>query len=178
MRELYELWRGAFVDDLPPTKAAFPIQELPFKMWQYLTFCNYTEDRRFFNIHNGTAVVRYFGREATGKYVDDYLPIDFASAVLPIYNGVMEEGSAVYYEGDLMTATERFLTYARLLMPVRAVDEDRNGHLLGLMLKISEHNTYDKPYHLRRRNVIWENPDVNLPPPQRRGPDRGTLSLI
>lgn len=178
IRDLYGLWLDANVDDLPPRKADFPIQELPFKMWQYLFFCDYTSEKRFYCVHSGTAVVRFHGAEATGKYMDEYLSPEFAKEILPLYHGVVDEGSAVYYEGDLPTGDESFMTYARLLLPVRAMDEDRYGHLLGIMIKTGDQKTYRRPYQLKRRNIVWDTLDLQKPP-VRRGPfDRGTLSLF
>ncbi len=178
IRGLYDLWLDANVDNSPPTKADFPIQDLPFKMWQYLFFCDYTPDKRFLCIHNGTAVVRFHGTEGTGKYMDEYLSEDFAKEVLPLYQGVMEGGSAVYYEGDLPTGDESFMTYARLLLPIRSVHDDSNGHLLGIMIKTGDHKTYTRPIQLKRRNIVWDSLDLQKPLTRRKPLDRGTLGLF
>ena len=178
VQDLYGLWLDAIVDDLPPTKTDFPIQELPFKMWQYLFFCDYTSDKRFYCVHNGTAIVRFYGKEATGKYMDECLSEDLAKEILPLYHGVMEEGNAVYYEGDLPTGDESFMTYARLLLPVRAADEDRYGHLLSIMIKTGDQKTYKRPYQLQRRNIVWDTLDLQKSLVRRSPFDRGTLGLF
>lgn len=155
IQELYDIWRDATADGLPPKKAAFPIQELPHRMWPHLFFYDHTEDDRFFAVYNGTYVVNMFGTETTGHYMDDFISEDFANSILPLYRGTIRDGRGVYYRGDIRIDEDRYHLYARMLLPI-CNEEGDVAHILGMMIKTGEGKTYERPLSLERRDIIWD----------------------
>lgn len=155
IQEFYDLWCAKKQAGKPPYRREFPLQDLPHSMWQHLFFYNLTDDNRFFCIHNGTAVVRYFGNESTGHYMDDHISEAFANSVRPLYEGAITSGQGVYYRGDLPCSEDRFHVYSRLLLPLRAED-GANRHIIGIMVATGEERLFNREPDIQRRDIAWE----------------------
>lgn len=156
IQEFYDRWCAKKRDDRPPTKSDFPLQEMPHRMWPHLFFYDHTDDNRFFCIHNGTAIVRYFGNESTGHYMDDHIPEGFANSVRPLYEGAILTGRGVYYRGDLPYSDEAFHVYSRMLLPLRHNETDENRHIIGIMVVTDDLSTRERDPEVSRRHIVWE----------------------
>jgi len=155
IRELYGLWRDGCRDGKPPFRDDFKIQSTPYRLWPYLFYYNVTEEGRYFCVHNGTEVVRYFGNETTGHYMDDFISEEFAKSVRSLYDGAIAKGRGVYYRGDLQFDTDAYYIYSRLLLPIRGTD-GANKHILGIMTVTGEERTYLRPISMERRDIMWD----------------------
>jgi len=155
IRELYDLWCDARTDPRPPHHDGLILQSTPHRMWPYLFYYNVEGSRRYFCVHNGTEIVRYFKKENTNHYMHDFVSEDFANSVFPLYQGVVETERPVYYRGDLEIDDERYYEYSRLLLPLLG-DSGRVENIIGIMTATGEGRSYDRPIDINRRDIIWD----------------------
>jgi len=157
IKEIYSLWKAQYHGNLPPFRSEFKIQSMPHHMWANLYFYNYTDDKRFYCVHNGTAIVQYFRVENTGHYLDDFITPETAKSIVPLYQEVIDRGQALYYRGDLQYSDNGFYVFSRILLPIR----DKSGevrHITGTMYATGEEKTFNRSPEAERRNVLWDAP--------------------
>lgn len=128
LRELLSFWEARCDGEMPPETGRFP----PDELIPYLTNLIFAE------IEEGTERIRYrqvgeglveiYGKNLDGVYMDD-MPRLFRNFALPAYMDVLRRRQAVY--GELRFLQKLwFVTYERLMLPLRASDSDRIAEII------------------------------------------------
>ena len=84
----------------------------------------------------GTEVVREFGSEMTGRFVDELLHGPSAPQILGHYREVVRTGAPRCHRGGIAAAGREHLRYERLTLPL-AADGERVDMLISVLVRIS-----------------------------------------
>lgn len=83
----------------------------------------------------GTALTRDYGREMTGKHVDELQPPGFAERVMQAYRTVIETGQPQRHDFDDLIE-DRMFRHQRLLLPLAATaDGAKAAFVLGAIYR-------------------------------------------
>jgi|GEM_PF-2535327 len=151
---VFRFWRIRCGQGVSPTKSAFYPDRLPFGIWPNLYLYERTDNGRILGVLSGTSLVRHFGCDATGRYLDeDPISADVKERVR-LMEGVLESERPVFFRADLPAQEEKYHSCSRLVLPLR--DNNANvRYLFGIVTFSPELWEYEAPRRPGTRDVIW-----------------------
>ncbi|NQW11810.1 MAG: PAS domain-containing protein [Alphaproteobacteria bacterium] len=128
LRELLSFWAAHCEGATLPSVSRIPPDEL-IPYLGHLIFAEieeHTDRIRYRQV--GEELVRIYGKNLDGVYIDD-MPRLFRTYALPAYRAVLRRRQAVYGEIRFLRNL-RFVTYERLMLPLRADEGDRVAEVI------------------------------------------------
>jgi len=151
---VFRFWRIRCGLGESPTKSSFLPDRLPFGIWPNLYLYERSDNGRILTLLSGTALVRHFGCDATGRYLDeDTISADVRERIR-LMEGVLESERPVFFRADLPAREEKYHSCSRLVLPLR--DNGANvRYLFGVVTFSPELWEYDVPRRSGARDILW-----------------------
>lgn len=120
-RQMFDYWRGKFVDSIPPPRAAIDPIDIPPSIlpWLILYTVHWIDNRPRFQFRLvGTSVVQRYDRDSTGKYFEDVYDSTMLSKQMAAFSEVALHCRPAYAQLRLPIPERDFIPYERLLLPL------------------------------------------------------------
>lgn len=130
IRDVYRYWLAKRAGGRVPLKASIdPVEFAPG--WLRNMFMYRVEGERFRCILVGTEIVRIFGRDETGMFLDEIVPPEHAASRQRLFQRAVRDRLPVYYAGPALIPTRERRRVSRLLLPVSS-DGVSADHVFGI----------------------------------------------
>jgi hypothetical protein len=134
LRAMFDYWLSKFSDGrLPALKDIDPI-EIPRLLGHINLIDVEREDGRVrfrFRLW-GTKITELYGRDCTGRYLDEIIVPTMSSEIQQIFERVANTGLAHFWQVPVPMENREFINNRRLLLPLSG--GDTVDHLLGFMV--------------------------------------------
>jgi len=151
---VFRFWRIQCGLGESPTKSSFYPDRLPFGIWPNLFLYERADSGRILAILSGTALVRHFGCDATGKYLDEDTVSADVRERIRLMEGVIESERPVFFRADLPVREEKHHSCSRLVLPLRDNSADVR-YLFGIVTFSPERWEYEVPRRRGVRDILW-----------------------
>lgn len=124
-RQMFDYWRGKFVDSIPPPRVAIDPIDIPPSIlpWLVLYTVHWIEDRPRFQFRLvGTSVVQRYDRDSTGKYFEDVYDSATYPRMMAAFSEVALHCRPAYAQLQMPIPDRDFIPYERLLLPLADAD--------------------------------------------------------
>jgi hypothetical protein len=118
LRSLYTYWLSKKGDRIAPPRSAIRPEEIP-QLLPYLAIVEAVGDPPRFRVRLvGTGVTAAFGRDSTGKFVDELDYADKSPGVNALLRGIAAHNRPDLGRAELTLADGRHVSYERLILPL------------------------------------------------------------
>jgi hypothetical protein len=101
---------------------------------------------------DGTRMSMAYGHTGRGRYLDEYLGVQLAPIVMPIYFRCIDRALPVYTVSQVDDASGRIVNYERLLLPFS--DSDGVTHIVASLKTISDDGGFEIRNLMRANNAL------------------------
>lgn len=116
-----------------PRKADIDPVEIPHRLLPYVFIYERTPGGRFRCRLSGTGIGAAYGRDVTGKHLDEIVRRGNVAERSRLFSRVLESGLPIYYTGGLVVAGKEHISFARILLPI-AKSDGTADHVFGLVV--------------------------------------------
>lgn len=132
IRDVYGYWLRKRAGGRIPLKSSIDPVEVGPGLLPNL-FMYRLEGDRFRCILVGTAIVRNFGRDVTGMFLDEIVPAPHAASRQRLFERAVRDRLPVYYAGPAVVRTRERRRVSRLLLPLSS-DGTNADHVFGIAM--------------------------------------------
>jgi len=118
IREIFRYWLERRPPGGVPDWSSIDPRTIPHKYLPNLFLYEYVPEGRFRCKLIGTDLTRIFGRDETGRYLDEILDGTAATERLELFKQTVASGRPVYYRCRMTAARGERRTFSRILLPV------------------------------------------------------------
>lgn len=130
IRDVYRYWLNKRAGGRIPLKVSIdPVEFAPG--WLPNLFMYRLEGERFRCILVGTEIVRVFGRDETGMFLDEIVPPAHAASRQRLFERAARDRIPVYYAGPALLPKRQRRRVSRLLLPLSS-DGTTADHIFGI----------------------------------------------
>lgn len=117
LNSLFSYWKSKRIGTKPPDRRDIDPVDIPPSILPHLALIEMVERDRFKLRLVGTEVVRQYGRDNTGRFIDEYLSGDYLAYLTSLYNEVREKRLPILSE-SIFRHSEHHIHTTRLILPL------------------------------------------------------------
>jgi hypothetical protein len=133
LRDCFDLWLSQRQGTRPPKKSAIHPADFAPVVLPHLFLYELIEDGRFKCRLAGTAIGFTFGKDPTGRYLDELVSPASLPGRTALFHATLEKELAVVYGGNLEEGDSRWRPFKRLLLPL-CDEHGRTRFVFGMVI--------------------------------------------
>lgn len=133
IREIFHFWCNCRKGARVPERSAIDPSKIPHRLLPHMFLFTHEKDGRFLCRLIGTALVRTYGKDHTGHYLEDILPPDAAQHRQSLYGQILGSGYPAYVRGIAIVKMGEQRQCGRVLLPLSSKSGKKADQILGLV---------------------------------------------